>query len=332
MIRKTVPGLAALAILVAATSGEGSVRERIRERMAQRMSEQIANDRTTDGRTMAYGDDPLQTLAFWPALAPTGTATARPAPLILFVHGGGWKRGDLTNATGKAKVAHFTAEGYAFASINYRLVPDARVEDQAADVASALAWIIAHAGALGIDPARIVLMGHSAGAHLVALVGTDPRYLDAAGLDETTIAGVVPIDGAAYDVPQQMTAGARIMGPTYEQAFGADPERQRAISPTFQAAAPNAPAFLILHVQRVDGVAQARGLADALRAAGTPVQLEGFDGTGLRGHMEINRSLGDPAYPATAIVDTWLRTRFGGQRLSESNGVSAPAKAGAQGA
>ncbi len=82
--------------------------------------------------------------------------------------------------------------------------------------------------------------------------------------------------------------------------------RQRAISPTFQAAAPNAPAFLILHVQRKDGIAHSRALADALRAAGTPVQINDFPGTGLQGHMTINRSLGDPAYPATAVVDTWL--------------------------
>ena len=114
-------------------------------------------------------------------------------------------------------------------------------EQQAADVASALAYVIAHAGELGIDPRRIVLMGHSAGAHLVALVGTDPAYLKAVGLDEASVAGVIPIDGAAYDVPAQLKVGARIMGATYEQAFGTDPARQKTLSPTMQAAAPNAP-------------------------------------------------------------------------------------------
>jgi acetyl esterase/lipase len=230
---------------------------------------------------------------------------------VLFVHGGGWKRGDMENATGKAKVAHYPAEGYAFASVNYRLVPDATVEQQASDVASALKWIIAHADELGIDPRRIILMGHSAGAHLVALVGTDPRYLAAEGLDESVLTGVIPIDGAAYDVPKQLAIGARIMGQTYDQAFGTDPARQRALSPTFQAAAPNAPAFLILHVQRKDGIEQSRALAEALRKAGTPVQINDFPGTGLQGHMTINRSLGDPAYPATKVVDDWLKARFG---------------------
>lgn len=296
----------ALTAFAAVTQAQG-LRGRMRDRIAKRFAEQVEKDKVSGGRDYAYGADPLQRFAFW-----TPTAGVRgPAPLVLFVHGGGWKRGDMENATGKAKVAHYPAEGYAFASVNYRLVPDATVEQQAGDVASALKWIIGHAGELAIDPNRIVLMGHSAGAHLVALVGTDPRYLAAAGLDESAIAGVVPIDGAAYDVPKQLSIGARIMGPTYDQAFGKDSARQRALSPTFQAAPPNAPAFLILHVQRKDGIEQSRGLAEALRSAGTNVQINDFPGTGLQGHMIINRSLGDPAYPATKVVDDWLKGRFG---------------------
>ena len=96
------------------------------------------------------------------------------APLVIFVHGGGWKRGDKNNATGQHKARHYVRQGYAFASINYRLVPDATVEQQAADVASAVAYLRGNAQRLGIDAKLIVLMGHSAGAHLVALVGTRP--------------------------------------------------------------------------------------------------------------------------------------------------------------
>jgi acetyl esterase/lipase len=307
---KRAPLIAALLlglIALGTVSQAQGLRERFRDRMTKRFADQVEKDKVSGGRDYAYGADPLQHFTFW-----TPTAAARrPAPLVLFVHGGGWKRGDMENATGKAKVAHYPAEGYAFASVNYRLVPDATVEQQASDVASALKWIIAHAGELGIDPRRIILMGHSAGAHLVALVGTDPRYLAAVGLDESAIAGVIPIDGAAYNVPKQLSIGARIMGQTYDQAFGTDPARQRALSPTIQAAAPNAPSFLILHVQRKDGIEQSRALAEALRQAGTPVQINDFPGTGLQGHMTINRSLGDPAYPATKVVDDWLKARFG---------------------
>lgn len=256
------------------------------------------------GTELSYGSEALQTLDFH-------AAARRDAPLVVFVHGGGWKRGDKGNATGAAKVAHFNERGYAFATINYRLVPQATVEEQAADVAAAIAYLRRNAAKLGFDPERIVIMGHSAGAHLVALVGTDPRFLQAAGLDFSALSGVIPIDGAAYDVPRQMADGPGIMQQTYAQAFGNDPARQRTLSPTLQAGAPNAPAFLILHVDRPDGTRQSQALGTALKAAGANVQVSRFEGAGLKGHMEINRSLGDPAYPATPVVDTWLARIFG---------------------
>lgn len=255
-------------------------------------------------RTLAYGSAPLQQADFWPGARGN-------APLVLFVHGGGWKRGDMRMMAGSAKLADWQAKGYAVASTNYRLVPDATVEQQAQDVAGALAYFRSHAATLGIDPGRIVLVGHSAGAHLVTLVGTDPQYLRAAGLAPDAVAGVIALDGAAYDVPAQMGENARLMGDTYRQAFGTDPARQRALSPTFHAPSPNAPAFLILHVQRDDGARQSQGLGEALRKSGTAATVQGFAGRGLVGHMEINRKLGESDYPATATVDRWLADRFG---------------------
>lgn len=252
-------------------------------------------------REIAYGSDPLQRFDVYPATNAKG-----PAPLFVFVHGGGWKRGDKRNAAGAAKIAHLTGRGFAFASINYRLVPDAKVEDQAQDVANAIARLIRDARALGVDPNRIVLAGHSAGAHLSALVGTDPQYLKRAGVGGDRLKGVVLLDGAAYDVPAQSGEGPRIMRPTYAQAFGTDRARQRALSPYFHAAAPNAPRFLILHVEREDGRRQSEALATALRKAGTQAEVRALRGRGLRGHMEINRSLGDADYPGTAIVDDWI--------------------------
>lgn len=292
--------LSALVTTAAATAQDGRLRERFRERMGGN----VQADRATGGDKFSYGTDPAQALTLWkPA------AAAKPAPLIVFVHGGGWKRGSADNATGQAKVTHFTGAGYAFASIDYRLVPAATVEQQAADVAAAVAYLRRDAGRLGVDPNRIILMGHSAGAHLVALVGTDPRYLTAAGLSLGDLGGVIALDGAAYDVPTQLAQAGRFMRGTYEQAFGTDPKRQRELSPTAQAAAPNAPAFLLLHVDRADGIAQNKALADALRAAGTSVTVEQVAGQGLQGHMAINRSLGNADYPATALVDRWLAAR-----------------------
>ncbi|MBS0255598.1 MAG: alpha/beta hydrolase [Proteobacteria bacterium] len=279
--------------------------------MARRAQANDANaPAVAAARTLAYGADPKQVLDYWPA-----AGGAKRAPLVLFVHGGAWSMGDKATATGKWKPAHFPAAGYAFASIDYRLVPQVRVEDEAADVAHALRYLLDHAAELGIDPGRVVLMGHSAGAHLVALVGTDEQYLRGAGLSLASVKGVIPLDGAGYDVPRQMGGNApRLLQQKYEAAFGNDPARQRALSPTFAAAADRGrlPPFLLLHVQRPDGIAQAEELEGALKAAGAEVQRQGFPGEGLAGHGEINRRIGDPAYPATPVIDAWLKRLLAG--------------------
>ena len=301
--------LAAFAVAsVSVPAPFADARERMRDRLRERLAERMGADegpKAPGSQTISYGSNPLQALDVWRAKNVKG-----PAPLVVFVHGGGWKRGSKDNATGQFKPTHYPAEGYAFASINYRLVPDATVEQQAADVAGAVKALVDRAGALGIDRRRIAIMGHSAGAHLVALVGTDERYLKGAGLSFNDIAGVIPIDGAAYDVRAQTKDGPPIMQKTYEQAFGADPARQRALSPTLQAAAPNAPQFLLLYVQRPDGVRQAKALGAALEAGGSRVERGSFPGEGLQGHAEINRRLGDPSYAPTVTVDDWLKRLF----------------------
>ena len=284
-------------------------RERLRDRIDARLAERMGADegpKAPGSETISYGTAALQRLDIWRAKGTKG-----PAPLIVFVHGGGWKRGSKDNATGRFKAEHFPQQGYAFASIDYRLVPAATVEQQAADVAAAVKALVDRANMLGIDRRRIVLMGHSAGAHLVALVGTDERYLKGAGLSFADISGVIPIDGAAYDVAAQMKDGPPIMQKTYVQAFGTDPARQKGVSPTQQAAAPNARDFLLLYVQRPDGVRQAKALGAALETGGSRVEHGSFPGEGLKGHAEINRSLGDPAYAPTATVDAWLKRVFG---------------------
>ncbi|MFZ1744255.1 MAG: alpha/beta hydrolase [Pontixanthobacter sp.] len=292
-----------------------SLSENCRGEFRQRMQARGGEARNSDNRAgisvpvksdaeeISFGSDKLQRADFWKASQPN-------APLVLFVHGGGWKRGDKSMMTGSAKLSHWLAQGYAVASTNYRLVPDATVEQQGADVATAIAYFRKNAARLGIDPDRIVLIGHSAGAHLVALVGTDPSYFKAAGMKMNDVAGVVPLDGAGYNVPDQMDENARLMGDTYKQAFGTEPARQRALSPTLHAAGPNAPTFLILHVQRDDAQRQSKELAERLTAAGTPAALHGLKGRGLKGHQEINKKLGEDDYPATALVDAFLKKRF----------------------
>ena len=222
--------------------------------------------------------------------------------MLLFVHGGGWSIGDKAHAAAdKARWAN--GRGWAFASANYRLVPHATVEQQAADVASAIAWLRANAAREGLDPDRIVLMGHSAGAHLVALVGTDQQYLKAAGVPMSAVRGVVLLDGAGYDIPTQASAEMNIVKPMYEAAFSTDPKRQAALSPTRHADAPNVSRWLILPIERrPDSRAQSKGLADALKRAGASATVVAVPG---ESHGSLNKGLGGPA---TLRRSRWRRS------------------------
>ena len=248
-------------------------------------------------RELAYGADPRQRLDL---LTP---ANAKRAPLLLFVHGGGWSIGDKRTGAG-AKAAHFTAQGWAFASANYRLVPQATVEQQAADIAAAIAWARKNAAANGLDPDRIVLMGHSAGAHLVALVGTDPLYLSAAEVPIGAVKGVVLLDGAGYDIAGQMARPGNPVAAMYDAAFGKEVARQKALSPTLHAAAPNVANWLILPIdRRDDSKAQSEGLAAALRPAGASAKVVAVPG---ESHSSLNKGLGEEGDFATGEVDKFL--------------------------
>lgn len=254
------------------------------------------NGEETAPQEYAYGPDGRQRLDFWRG------RTENP-PLILYIHGGGWSRGDKRHAV-DGKADHFRRQGYAFASINYRLVPDATVEEQAADVASAIAWLRQRAPDLGIDAHRIVLMGHSAGAHLAALVATDPVYLGRAGVPMGEIAGVVLLDGAAYHVPSNVGSGPRIVSRMRRSAFGEDKARQLRLSPVTHASTPNARDFLILYVDRIAAPGQSRALADLLRQAGTGAEARLIAGST---HMRLNRDLGQTGDEATQLVDDFVK-------------------------
>lgn len=249
-------------------------------------------------REYAYGDDARQRLDL---IVPGGSAAKR--PLLLFVHGGGWSIGDKRHAVAP-KARHFNSRGWAFGSVNYRLVPAATVEQQAADIAEAIAYVRRRAAELGIDGDRIVLMGHSAGAHLAALVGTDPKHLSAARVPLGAVDGIVLLDGAGYDVAKQMAfKGNRVSG-VYEAAFGRDPVRQKALSPTLHAAAPNVAHWLIFPVSsRPDSTGQSNALAAALNASGSKATVAPVDG---ESHASLNRGFGEAGDVATGLVDDFL--------------------------
>jgi arylformamidase len=259
-------------------------------------------------REFAYGGDAKQRLDF---IAPK--AAAGPVPLVVFIHGGGWSVGD--KAYGDAsKATYFTGRGYAYASLNYRLVPDATVEQQGADIAAGLAYLRANARSLGVDPDRIVIMGHSAGAHLSALVASDPAYLNAARVPMAAIKGVILLDGAAYDVARQVANPQNKLPSMYKAAFGSDPKRQAALSPTLHAAGPNVGDWLILPVaDRPDSPEQSQDLAAALHKGGSRVTVTPVANSS---HMKLNKNLGMSGDFATAQVEGFVSTVFKGSAVA----------------
>jgi acetyl esterase/lipase len=120
-------------------------------------------DQPTGGVDMTYGKGDAQNLRFWKPKSSN-------APIILFVHGGSWQSGTYMDSIGPAKVAHWTGQGYAFATINYTLIPSVAVEEQVQEVADSLGYLVINATRLDFDPQRIILMGHSSSAHIVTLL------------------------------------------------------------------------------------------------------------------------------------------------------------------
>ena len=251
-----------------------------------------------------FGDHELQVLDYYPV------ESSDPAPLVLFVHGGGWTGGDKQTPATPTKVSHFQGRGFHFASTNYRLVPEATIEQQVTDVALALASLLKDAEKLNIDRDRVVLLGHSAGGHIVSLLGTDPRYLASAGLSHEDIAGIISLDISIYDAAHRMSEFGPGEAGNMGVAFGTDTERHRALSPALHTVSPNAPSFLILHVDRPLVGEASEDFARLLRDAGSQARVQEIETESSNGHREINVRMGEPAFAGTAAVDNWLGEIF----------------------
>jgi arylformamidase len=230
-------------------------------------------------------------------------AAAWGLPVLMYVHGGGWTSGDK-EAVG-AKAAYFTAHGFVFVSINYRLIPAAWPAQQAADVAEAVAWVKENIGGYGGDGARVFVLGHSAGAHLTALMASDETYLREAGLGPGALRGVILLDSAAYDVEQLMRSPEG-QSDTYRPVFRDDPAQWRRVSPRALVGPGKGipPHLLLLATTGGQRRPAAEGLANSLRAAGVYAHIA--DACGFRNHVTINEELGRPGDPATAAVQAFL--------------------------
>ncbi len=179
---------------------------------------------------LAYGSADRQRLDLYvPHGAPSG------APVIVFFYGGSWTTGDrrLYRFVGEA----FAMRGYRVAIPDYRLHPEVRFPTFVEDGAVALSWLREHAGEFGFDRDRFVLVGHSAGAHIAALIALDQRYLAAAGVPRESVRGVVGLAGPyAFDPLAYASTRPIFAGLSH-------PDEARPI--TF--ATGSAPAMLLIH-------------------------------------------------------------------------------------
>lgn len=165
-------------------------------------------DRTlggTDGTSVVatgvrYGPLPAQRLD---VIAP---ATPGPHPVLIFIHGGGWNSGRPEDYHFIGRV--FARAGYVVVLPGYRLVPEGIYPHMLEDGAMAVAWTAANVARFGGNPQQVALMGHSAGAHTVVMLGLEQQWLRQQGLPDGYIKGVVGLSGP-YDFYPFTTDSAR---------------------------------------------------------------------------------------------------------------------------
>ena len=224
-------------------------------------------------------------------------------PIVIWVHGGAWQTGDKTRQM-THKVPFFAQLGVVFISVNYRLSAvdnQVRHPDHVEDVAAAVAWVRERAAAFGGDPSRIALLGHSAGAHLVALLATNPRFLAAHGMAPRDLACVGSYD-SEYTVEDIIARDE-----SYKTVFGDDPAAWRDASPSAHVS-PGLPPIQLACRGSARRREQCEQLALALRAAGN--QALTIDASALD-HEGVNDALGRPedqvmTPPMKALLEAYL--------------------------
>ncbi len=229
---------------------------------------------------------------------------AKNLPVVVWIHGGGWQTGDKSSV--QIKPQAFMDQGFVFVSTNYRLLPDVDMKTIVRDIAKSIRWVHDHIAEYGGDPERLLVMGHSAGAQLAALISIDERYLKDEGLSLAIIKGCVPVDGDTYDIPaiiETAETRRRVHGQPqakfgHREKFGNDPTKHRDFSAvTHVAGGKGIPPFLIMHVaDHPDTSAQAQRLAEALKGADIPVRVYGAREST---HNKINADIGLPDDPGT---------------------------------
>jgi acetyl esterase/lipase len=221
-----------------------------------------------EARGARYADGPRGGIDVY---APRQSSSARadtPAPVAIFFYGGSWDSGRRQDYgwVGRA----LAAQGFLVLVPDYRLYPEVRYPSFIEDGARAVRWAVDHAAALGGDPSRIVLLGHSAGAYNAAMLALDPRYLKAVGVKGDAIRAWAGLSGPYAFLP--------LDGPVTRRTFGEAADLE-ATQPARYARADAPPAFLATGDKDTTVYPRnTRKLAAALRDKGANVEERHYPG------------------------------------------------------
>jgi arylformamidase len=199
----------------------------------------------------------------------------KPLSVLVHIHGGGWKMGDkkMMKETGM----FYASQGILFITPNYRLSPEVQHPAHVEDCAAALSWVFDHVTELGGDKSRIFLSGHSAGAHLAALLGTNAAYLQKYNIEPGQLGGVISVDTASFNLlsDDNETLVKRFV----KQAFGTDEKVLKGASPFYNVTDKGSyPKFLIFNTTNRESAAKGgKKFADKLKSAGCDVQFVPVD-------------------------------------------------------
>lgn len=224
---------------------------------------------------IAYGDDPRQRLDVY---VPRELAVH--APMVVFFYGGGWRDGKKANYEFVA--SSLTEAGIVVVIPDYRLFPDVTFPDFVDDGAAAAAWALENASRLGADPERIFVMGHSAGAHIAAMLALDDNYLGDHKHARQPFAGLIGLSGPYDFLPLE--------DGYLQQVF---PEASRPASQPINFVTGKAPPTLLIHGGADNTVwpRNSRNLADKLRKENVDVTLTIYDDVG---HARVVAALAPP--------------------------------------
>lgn len=303
--------LLAVLFIWPACAESGPIRDAIKARIDKRVMEKLEDEAEmqeegqlresklvipqgiTVIKDLSYGSDKLQKIDVYHGDKPKN------APLLVMVHGGAWMVGDKTySQVVNNKIAYWIPKGYIFVSVNYRMSRKPNPLDQVDDVAQAMAYIQKNATSWGGDSKKIVLMGHSAGAHLVSMLTVDPVFGKKHNVQPWL--ATIPLDSAVFNLPELMEM--KHFG-FYDAVFGKDKQVWQDNSPFHRVQKGNPPMYIVCGSRRNDSCPQAKAFMKKSQDLGNKVEVLPVD---LK-HGPINGNLGDSS-DYTKTVATYIQS------------------------